>query len=266
MRRMTLAQILAGGIVVSILIAVGFYFLMIKPDSAALDLQNQRNEELQAVVDSRSRAQERVDTANEEQRKVMREWARYIARKSPPKSTINLDQDRWRLTTQFRTFRTKLSDDLASFMRKSGVEVLAPPTVPDFGDNPNKLVTDYFHYGTLKFPCAVLSCGTVSVRGTFERILRHVERWNDLPNYIALADGLTLQGTSPNLIGTYNLLVIVYPRGEHINADAVPWITGAGEAAGMGAMPGVGGMPGGAPTAPGGGVGQARTLKGGTAR
>ncbi|MEP0767198.1 MAG: hypothetical protein HRF45_11735 [Fimbriimonadia bacterium] len=263
MRRMTLAQILAGGIVLAVLIATGLYLLVISPTQKKLEYQNARNVALEQVIAQRPQAENRVRQAKEEQAAVAAEWASYIARKSPPTSVINLDQNRWRLTTQFRSFRNKLQADLFAHMRKTGVRVLSGPTVPGAGDDPNQLVSSYFNYPTLPYPCAILPIGTMQVSGTFSQILQHVEAWNRLPNYIALTDGLQLSGTSPNLVGTYSLLVLVFPRGEYINDEPVPWFGSSADAGGvpMG-MPGMGGPTVGPTVGPGGPAAGPKMLKG----
>lgn len=64
-----------------------------------------------------------------------------------------------------------------------------------------------------------------------------------MPNFLAVADGLQITGTSPVLTGTYNLTMVAFIRGDRV-FPRVP----DGVAAPAGGAPG----PGGAPGAPGG--------------
>jgi hypothetical protein len=47
-----------------------------------------------------------------------------------------------------------------------------------------------------------------------------------MPNYLAVADGLQLSGTTPTMTGTYNLTLVAYIRGTEV-APTVPESTGA---------------------------------------
>jgi hypothetical protein len=259
MKRMTLAQIVAGGIVACILIGTGFYFLSIQPNSQALAIQQKHNADLQGVVAKMPMAEKRVQDAKDEQALVTRGWADYIIRKSPPTSTINLAQNRWKISTQYQTFITKLTLDVTNHIRKTGVTIQKGPGVPPTTDNPNILISDVFHFGKgLSYPCAVYPFKGIEVRGTFDKILKHFESWNKFPNYIALADGLKLSGTSPNLVGTYDLTVLVFPRGDSINGEQVNWLGDSGQDQSGGGFAGGPGGPGGPAATPGGG----RMLKG----
>lgn len=238
MKRMTLAQIISAGLVASVLIGLGFYWLSIAPNQKALENQLHRNESLQAVVDKKKQAEDRVALAEKTREEVNIEWAAYISRKSPPVGVINLAQNRWRLSTQFQTvFLRNIESALVNHIQKSKVRIVKPPGIPRFADdNPNNIIAGYFNYPALPYPVAVVNCGQVQVSGSFSQVLSHVQSWNNLPNYIALADGLILSGTSPNLVGTYNLTVIVFPRGEYINATPVNWIPGGESAGGEGGL------------------------------
>jgi hypothetical protein len=250
MKRMSLAQIIAGGLVLVALAASGFYLLSIRPNSMALAFQQNRNSQIEDVIAKRPQAQKRVDDAKAQQRDAALQWTAYISRKSPPQSLINLDQNRWRLSTQFEIFRSKLSGAngiLGKFMRSTGVRVNAYPAITFTTDDPNTLVAQFFSFDKqagMPYPVAVVSLGTLSVTGTFDKVLKHVEAWNRLPNFIALTDNVQLAGTSPSVTATYNLTLIIFPRGHYIFDSPVPWIQGAEASASspMGAGP-MGGGP-----------------------
>jgi hypothetical protein len=80
--------------------------------------------------------------------------------------------------------------------------------------------------------------GAVQVRASsFERLLNHVRKWNEIPNLVVLVDGLSISGMSPNLVGSYTLTVFVYPRnGDNPgpNVPSSPQAGGAGAPGGFG--------------------------------
>ena len=100
-----------------------------------------------------------------------------------------------------------------------------------------------------------------------------------MPNYLAVADGLRLDGTSPNLTGTYNLTIVGFMRTKSLAPDVpegaavastgmqgmggtgMSGIPPSGMPAGIGTRGGPGGrpmgaMPGAAPGAGGAGAGR----------
>lgn len=106
----------------------------------------------------------------------------------------------------------------------------------------------YFNYPAMGHPVAVFNLGTITVRGTFSQISDNIRSWTNMPNYLAVADGLQITGTSPVMTGTYNLTVVAFVRGKKI-APAVPEGSGGGaggtsQAGGGGAGAGGGGRGG----------------------
>lgn len=116
------------------------------------------------------------------------------------------------------------------------------PAVPPPGDSATSILADYYNYPAIDFPVCIFDLGTVTVTGTAEQIYRNMEAWSDMPEYLAVADGLALNGTAPTLTGTYSLTVVAYIRGTEVSAP-VPEGEGGG---GSGGAPG-----GGAPSGPG---------------
>ena len=68
------------------------------------------------------------------------------------------------------------------------------------------------------------------------QIMANVRAYKSMPRYLAVADGLAISGTSPNLTGTYNLSIVGFIRTA---SSIFPADTSAATA------------PGGAPGAPG---------------
>ena len=75
----------------------------------------------------------------------------------------------------------------------------------------------------------------------------NVRAYKTMPHYLAVADGLRIDGTSPNLTGTYNLTIVGFIRAKKI----APAVNEGAAAAATGGFGGTGGFPGG-PGGPGG--------------
>jgi hypothetical protein len=88
--------------------------------------------------------------------------------------------------------------------------------VPFPTDLANELIQFYFNYPALPFPVVFMPAGRITVEGTYEQIINHVRRWNDIPGYIASVRGLAITGTGTNLRGSYDLLVIAYINTENV--------------------------------------------------
>lgn len=180
------------------------------------------------------------------------EWQSIVVRKTPPASLeeggIDLAVNRWQLVVDAPRFRNSIQRDLNRQLRTGGVTVISGPVVPAFPDNPLTIVEEGFNYPQLGFPARVYDFGSVVVEGTMEQIRRHVESWSNMPEYIAVADGLRIEGTPPRLRATYNLSMVMYLRSKNIFPPVPEGAAGAAGAApgapGAAIAPGVGG-PGG---------------------
>jgi hypothetical protein len=211
--------------------------------------------QLQAETNKQGAADKRKDDAVAKVIAADKSWASMIRPRSIKPSLqqggIDLTVNRWQLSVDVRKFRNSVQRQVNRQLRTGGVEVLAGPYIPSPGvDEPvNTLLSSTFNTPPYSFPVVIYDLGQVQVRGTYAQILAHVRSWARMPNFLAVADGLALSGTSPNLIGTYNLQVVGFIQKKGISAP-VPEV--AGGAAGGGAG-GFGGFGGGAPAGFGGG-------------
>lgn len=190
-------------------------------------------------------AQAKVDAA-------AAQWNALVAVKTPPKDVraggINLDVNRVYLTMDAPKFRNSVQRAVNAQLVQGGVTVVTGVAVPQPPTEYGQLVEGYFNYPAYPFPVCVYEFGTVTVEGTYDQILKNVRGWSDMPNYVALTDGLQISGTSPKLTATYTLTVVAMIRGDKISppvGDATP---GAPAAPAAAAPP----RPGGAPAAGGG--------------
>jgi hypothetical protein len=99
----------------------------------------------------------------------------------------------------------------------------------------NEVLRTFYNYPPFAFPVVILDLGQVTVRGTYDQIKANYKAYSKMSRYLAIADGLQLEGTGATLTGTYNLSVVGFIRGKKI---APP----IGDAAG--AAPAAGGIPG----------------------
>lgn len=262
--KLTPITILIFGLCISaVILAVG-YCNYWAPKTAEARNYNALQEKLE-LEGSKLAAQKRnVKSALEITQAAADEWQSIVVRKTPPSSLaeggINLAVNRWYLVNDAVKFRNRIQQDLNRQLKVGGVKVLGGPTVPPFPDNPLTIVEEGFNYPKLGFPARVYDFGSVTVEGTMEQIRRNVEGWSNMPRYLAVVDGLRIDGTPPRLTGTYNLSMVMYLRSKDI-FPPVPEVPGGEAPAGIGGgTGGIGGPGGPAPSGPQSGGGAPRGL------
>jgi len=224
MKGLTLFAKVSIGLVSTIVVAAAIYLLGIRPTAQNIAYHETYNEQLRQKAAMVPQAQALVRDAERKVKEAEAELA-VIQRTRMPKSTINL-ANRLQAWVQYHEMVREIGKKLEAWPAKTGVQRLYTVQLPGPPTDPNQIPEL-----ALVFPI-----GQVQVRASsFEALLNHVRKWNDIPNLLVLVDGLAIQGTSPNLIGTYTMVVFVYPLGPA--GAAVPSGSGAGGAAG--------GMPGG---------------------
>ncbi len=195
-----------------------------------------------------AKAKKRTADAEKMVREREEIWGRIAAARTLPGNPplgMNLNQNAWQLVVDSRKFRNQVQRALNAQLKRGGVTVLNGPAIPFPDDNAPGILANYFNYPAVPFPVVIYDLGAVTVRGTYSQITANVRSWSTMPNYLAVADGLQITGTSPNLTGTYNLSIVGY-----LNVSGI--------------YPPVpeGGAPGGG-NAPGGGPGGGRAGRGG---
>ena len=131
---------------------------------------------------------------------------------TPDPDGIDLSENGFQLAAQIPVYRNRLQAMVNNQVKAGGVKVVQGPLVPppplDPTLNGDKIVSEYFHYPALPAPVLVFDLGNVTVQGTFQQISDNVKAWSRMPHFLAVADGLRLQGTSPNLTGTYAVSIV----------------------------------------------------------
>jgi hypothetical protein len=202
--------------------------------------------QLETEIGKRAQAQRRVDDTKKFVEERAEQWRGVVAQKTPPTSVerggINLAVNGWQLTVDTQRFRNSIQRDFNLWVKKGGVVVVNGPSVPMVDAfTASNILSGFYNYPAVPFPVVMVDFGQVEVRGTYEQIAANVRSWRNMPNYLVVADGLEIGGTSPVLTGRYKLSMVAYIRGKEI-FPAVP------EGAGGGQAPGPGGGGGPAPT------------------
>ncbi|MBN8690423.1 MAG: hypothetical protein J0L72_06475 [Armatimonadetes bacterium] len=251
----------------AVMLCVGYFQYWAPRTETAANFDRLR-EELEAEGQKLPREKKKLEEAKTMVQDAAGEWNDIVQRKTPPASLaeggINLTRNRWQLVVDAPEFRNRIQADLNRQLRYGGVQVMSGVTVPVFPDNPLTIVEEGFGYPRYGFPVRIFDFGTVVVEGTMDQITRNVEGWNQLPKYIAVVDGLRLEGTAPKYRASYSLSIAMYLRAEKVSPP-VPEVPSDGNNQGA---PGGLGTPGGAGGAlnPGGAAGGARQRPGVSSR
>ncbi len=245
--------------------AVGFFIMIAawayaffdhyKPNTTEAEAYNKNAADLDVVIGGKAKAELRAKKAREAVLAAAAAWNATAAVHTPPGNLgsggINLGVTPHQLMMDTAVFRDVVQNDVNRMVHAGSVKVIAGPELPQVGhpENVDALLASFYNYPALPFPALIFDFGTVTVQGTYEQILAHVRSYRNVTKYLVVADGLQLNGTSPNMTGAYSLTLVAYIRGDKI-APSLPAIQSggsstAGAAGGQGAPGGIGGGPGG---------------------
>ena len=240
-------------IMIGILICVGFLswgiFYQMMPNNkevAMLEKATQDNKDQAALM---PKAKARREEAIKMVEAKAAAWAKTVAARTPGTTVrsggIDLSIDPWQLTVETPKFRNSIQAAVNAQVKRGGVKVVNGPAVPlvDTTQPATQMLASFFNYPAIAFPVVIFDFGTITVQGTYRQIMDNVRSYKTMPHYLAVADGLRIDGTSPNLTGTYNLTVVGFIRAKKI-APAVNEGAASASAGGFGGAAGPGG-PGG---------------------
>ena len=254
-------------IIMAISIAVGVlafgFFHQYQPTMTAAKYYTEYKAQLDTEAAKANAAKGRVTKAQAAVRVKDAAWQRYVATRTPEpgveRGGISLAVNPYQLTVDTLKFRDSIQRAVNNQVKRGGVKVVQAPFVQSLtaDELPKDVLTNFYNYPGIRFPVVIFDFGTVTVSGTYAQILANVRSYKSMPHYLAVADGLSLSGTSPNLTGTYNLSIVGFIRGKQIfppEATAATVPGGApGGARGAPGAPGFPGAPPGFPGRPGGG-------------
>lgn len=215
-----------------VIAALGVSLSIYLPNVEEARYQNELADKLTIEANKQPQADKKVQTAIEDVTKMAEEWQRVVAVKTPPASLpegINLAVNRWQLTTDSVQFRNSIQRAVNRQVKRGGVTVVQAPSIPAPPTSATQIV-EYYNYPAIRFPVLVFDLGTITVRGSYSQIIENVRAWKNMPNYLAVTDGLQITGTTPTMTGTYNLSIVAYIRGDKV-APPVPEGTGGGASA-----------------------------------
>lgn len=247
-------------VAISLVILSYALFMWWIPKNAYAAQLDDYTQKLTTEANKLPRAQAKLKKAQEDVQKKAQEWQAVVAQKTPPESLagggIDLSVNPYQLTVDARKFRDSVQRAVNTQVRKGGITVVSAPEVPTPTDDPGTILADFFNYPAARFPVCVFELGQITVRGSYSQISNHISGWSAMPDYLAVASGLTLTGTSPELTASYNLVVVAFLKGEQMSVPVPSGAAPGGTTAFAGGPAAAGGMPprGAAPQGPPPGV------------
>jgi hypothetical protein len=209
-------------------VGAGIWFGLIQPKNEALLAAQQRYDAANAVAITEPQAKADQEKAKQEVAVANAKWAQYDRALMPNINISNFltgSQQLWNEQVLVLGPKVKRYLESDTKVRVLQSNIVIPPPSPD----PNQVNKKSFD----------ISLGSITVQGTFQNVLNHVQRWNRFDRLV-IADGLTLTGNSPRLTGTYTLRAVIFTRGEASTEQVPQAATGAGGGFG-GGFPGPGG-------------------------
>lgn len=220
------------------------------PNNEETKIYEAYRDQLTTEVNKKNAAQKRLKDAGKLAEAKVAEWKAIVNEKTPSQSLatggIDVNQNPLKLVNDVPVYRDNLQTLINQQMTKGGVQLIgAGPLVPFSSENPNEVLS-FFNFPGMAFPVVILEFGPIRVKGTYEQIKAHVKSWSTFPRYLAVADGLQLAGTSPTMIGTYNVNIVGLIRAKEV-WQPIPEDTGAAAAPAGGGGGAPQGVPGGPP-------------------
>jgi hypothetical protein len=246
-------------IIISVAVSVIFlsygFFHEFRPVSTQASYDNDFAQKLEDEGAKMPQATARKRKAIEIVKQKSSDWNVYVATRTPAASVrqggIDISVNPYQLSMDTWTFRNSIQRAVNAQIKMGGTKLIGDgPTIPAPTDvnNVGGLLSDYYHYPGIKFPVLIFDLGQIQVQGTYQQIMDNVESYKTMPNYLAMADGLHLEGTGSILTGTYNLTLVAFIRGDKVYGS-IPEAASAttGSSFGGRGFGGPGGVSGGRP-------------------
>lgn len=196
------------------------YFQIAQPNYTEAGYYQETQVLEKTEADKRQAAIKRVIDAKAAVKLQSDRWKQVVAVRTPPGSVaeggINLAVNAYQLTVDSRKFRNNIQRAVNKQLLRGGVKVVSAPLIPEPEDSFSTVLASYYNYPAIGFPVVIFDLGSVTVTGTYSQIMQHVRSYKSMPRYLAVTDGLTLEGTSPKLTATYNLTIVGYIPGKDI--------------------------------------------------
>jgi hypothetical protein len=224
--------ILSIGFAVGLIFWAFGYFQKWVPNLETAEKMNAAAIAYEAEAAKHDSAHKKYETARAIVLEKSAAWQEYVSKKTPSgdlgSGGINLGVSSWQLVNDVPKFTDSIQRAVNSQSRVGGVKVLNGLEVPSPGTDSKRVLSDYFNYPALPYPVVMWNLGTITVEGTYEQIKANAAAWSEMPNYLAMSDGLQIQGVAPKLQGTYNVVLVGYIRGRTIFPAVLEGGTGTG--------------------------------------
>ena len=188
-------------------------------------------ESFEAEAAKLGKAKQRLQSAKDIVQAKADEWQKIVSARTPPASLeeggVDLNRHAWQLVVDSQKYRNSIQTAVNAQVKTGGVKVLNGPVIPQPDEDATRIVAGYYNYPAIPFPVVIFDLGAITVEGTYEQIKSNMIAWSSMPNYLAVASGLTLQGSGEILTGTYSVSMVGYIRGDKI-FPVVPQTAGAG--------------------------------------
>lgn len=227
------------------LIGAGFgYFHRYEPNMKVYESYKATADKYEEEAKKLPRAYEKRFAAEKYVQERADAWQKVVAVRTPSSSLgtggIDLGVNSYQLVVDSRVFANNVQKAVNTQVKKGGVVVnWGGNEIPLPGDSASTIVADYYNYPAIPFPVVIYDLGQIRVTGTWAQIKANVEAWSSMPNYLAVADGLQVEGTGNVLSASYNVTIVGFLPGKNLYPN-VPEVAGT-------AGPG-GGQPQGLPT------------------
>jgi len=240
--------ILISGFMVMLAFLSYGYFMKWSPEMAETKANTDMTDQYIAQGNLLDKSKKRKAQAIAMVQSAAQKWQSVVVDRTPPKGLpngIDLSEDPVHLTVDTPKFRNAIQSAVNTQIHAGGVTILNGPDIPspDPNANPNSLLASFYNYPTLAAPAVIFDLGTVTVQGTYKQIFDNVRAWARMPHYLAVADGLRISGTSPQLVGTYQLSIVGFIRGSSVASALAQASGGAANTSPFGGGGGFGGPP-----------------------
>ena len=176
--------------------------------------------QLEAEAAKQKAAEKRVQKAMARVQEAAAAWNSYVLTRTPSSSFAtggaNVNENEYQLVVDTPRFRNNAQREFNVQLRKGGVKIVAAPEIPQPTDSEKDILASFYNYPAYKFPVVLWELGSVTVSGRYAQIMANVRSWANMPHYLAVVDGLRIDGTSPNLTATYNVTLVGFIRANQV--------------------------------------------------
>jgi hypothetical protein len=228
------------------IVALTFGWVTMSPNMVEAKNRDDNRALAETEYNKEGQANKRVKGAVKKVQDEAATWREITATKTPSTDLrsggIDVSENGAQLIVDSRRFRDNIQRAVNKQVKVGGVTLNGDgPSITEPGQTASTILADFYNYPAIPFPVVIFDLGTISVSGTYEQITRNVRAWKDMPNYLAVADGLRIEGTSPHMTGTYAVSIVGYIHDTKL-FTTLPEVPGSSAGGGAGGPGGRGGQ------------------------